>query len=103
MAEEMVANMLDLTRMYLRGTVRDSTPYVREMRKAETWEIHLADCVDLAREQASDSIHYSVFSPPFASLYTYSPSERDMGNSKTHEEFWKHYKFLISESFRVMM
>ena len=103
MAEEMMANMQELTRMHLRGTVRESTPYVREMKKADAWEMHLADCVELAREMPSDSAHYSVFSPPFASLYTYSPSERDMGNSRTHDEFWKHYRFLIAESFRVMM
>ena len=103
MADEMVANMMELTRMHLRGTVRDSTPYIREMKKSDTWEVHLADCVDLAREQPTNSVHYSVFSPPFASLYTYSPSERDMGNSRTHSEFWSHYKFLIAESFRVLM
>jgi DNA modification methylase len=103
MAEEMVANMQELTRMHLRGTVRDTTPYVRDMRKTPNWELHLADCVELANEMPSNSAHFSVFSPPFASLYTYSPSERDMGNSRTHDEFWKHYRFLINESFRVMM
>lgn len=103
MAEEMVANMGDLTRMHLRGTVRQSTPYVRDYRGGNGWGMHLADCVELAREMPDDSAHFSVFSPPFASLYTYSPSERDMGNSRTHDEFWEHYRFLIAESFRVMM
>lgn len=103
MAEEMVESMQDLTRMNLRGTVRQLTEYVRDTRKTDTWEMHLSDCVDLAREMPTNSSHYSVFSPPFASLYTYSPSERDMGNSRTHDEFWEHYKFLIVESARIMM
>ena len=64
--------------------------------------MHLADCVDLAKEIPLTVIHYSVYSPPFASLYTYSNSERDMGNAKDHDEFWPHYKFLIKEQFRVL-
>ena len=103
MAEEMVANMQDLTRMHLRGTVREQSVYERKVTSSEHWKMHLADCVDLAQELPANSIHYSVFSPPFASLYTYSASDRDMGNSRTHDEFWEHYRFLIRESFRVMM
>lgn len=103
MAEEMVANMLDMTRMNLRGTVRSESSYNREVTQKENWTVHLADCVELAQEIPSDSIHYSVYSPPFDSLYTYSNSDRDMGNSRNSTEFWDHYKFLIAESFRVMM
>lgn len=103
MAEEMVANMQELTRMALRGTARHQSAYERDVRRSENWAIHLADCVELAEEMADESIHYSVFSPPFASLYTYSASERDMGNCRSHDEFWEHYNFLIRESFRVMM
>ena len=103
MAEQMVANMQDLTRMHLRGTEREQSTYDRLVEKSDNWEIHLADCVELAEELPSDSIHYSVFSPPFSSLYTYSNSDRDMGNARNHDEFWEHYKFLIKESYRVMM
>jgi hypothetical protein len=45
----------------------------------------------------------SVFSPPFASLYTYSNSDRDMGNSKTDEEFAEHFRYLVDELYRVLM
>lgn len=68
----------------------------------EKYAIYNADTVEVARELKSDSVGFSVFSPPFSSLYTYSNSDRDMGNSKTHEEFWEHYRFLIAEQFRVM-
>jgi DNA modification methylase len=103
MAEEMQQNMQDLTRMNLTGTVRSESTYEREVTKTEEWTMHLADCVDLARELPDNSVHFSVYSPPFASLYTYSNSERDMGNSKDHDEFWQHYKFLIKEQFRALM
>jgi hypothetical protein len=48
-----------------------------------------------------DSIDYSIFSPPFASLYTYSNSDRDMGNCKSYGEFYDHFQFLVSGLFRV--
>ena len=57
----------------------------------------------LAREVKSDSIHYSIFSPPFASLYTYSASPYDMGNCRTHAEFFQHFTFLVEELHRVTM
>jgi DNA modification methylase len=103
MAEEMQENMQDLTRMNLVGTVRSESTYEREVKTSENWTMHLADCVDLARELPDNSIHYSVYSPPFASLYTYSNSERDLGNSKDHDEFWRHYRFLIKEQYRALM
>ena len=103
MADEMVENMQDLTRMNLKGTVRTESSYERDVKKEENWTMHLADCVDLAREIPSDSMHYSIYSPPFQSLYTYSNSERDLGNSKDGDEFWAHYRFLIAEQFRALM
>lgn len=61
-----------------------------------------ADTVEVARALPADSIDYAVFSPPFASLYTYSNSPRDMGNVKSDEEFFAHYAFLITQQFRAM-
>ena len=66
------------------------------------WVAYHADTVEVARALPSDSVDFSVFSPPFASLYTYSNSVRDMGNVRTHDEFFEHYDFLIKEQFRVM-
>ena len=103
MAEEMLQNMQELTRMNLKGTVRSQGTYVRRVTESKEWTMHLADCVDLATELESDSIHYSIYSPPFQSLYTYSNSERDMGNSRNGDEFWEHYKFLIAQQYRAMM
>lgn len=61
-----------------------------------------ADTVEVARAMPDESVHFSVFSPPFESLYTYSNSDRDMGNSKDSGEFWQQYLYLIKEQFRVM-
>lgn len=60
------------------------------------------DTVDVARSMPNCSVDFSVFSPPFASLYTYSNSPRDMGNVRDAEEFRAHFRFLIREMFRVM-
>jgi DNA modification methylase len=60
------------------------------------------DCVEVLAGIPDASIGYSIFSPPFASLYTYSNSPRDMGNCKSDDEFFRHFKFLIKELRRVM-
>lgn len=69
----------------------------------DQWAMYHADAVDVYRGIPDDSVHYSVFSPPFASLYTYSASDRDMGNSRDDAEFWDHYRYLIAEQFRAHM
>jgi DNA modification methylase len=61
-----------------------------------------ADTIEVARALPDCSADLSVFSPPFASLYTYSNSPRDLGNVKDDAEFFEHYAFLIAEQFRVM-
>jgi hypothetical protein len=63
----------------------------------------MGDCVESIKQLDDNYIHYSIFSPPFASLYTYSNSDRDMGNSRTEQEFFDHFAFLASELHRVMM
>lgn len=67
------------------------------------WSLYNGDSVEVLKGIPSDSIHYSIFSPPFASLYTYSNSERDMGNCNNDEEFSLHFQFLIKELYRVLM
>lgn len=63
--------------------------------------LYHGDCVDVVRGLPDASVHYSVFSPPFASLYTYSASPRDMGNCASSEEFANHFRFLVPELYRV--
>lgn len=75
---------------------------VIDQKITDKYAIYNADTVEVARSLPDESVHFSVFSPPFASLYTYSNSDRDMGNVASHEEFWQHYRYLIKEQFRVM-
>ena len=67
------------------------------------FSLYNGDCVEVLKGIPDNSIHYSIFSPPFASLYTYSNSDRDMGNCKSDEEFQEHFKYLVNELYRVMM
>ena len=69
----------------------------------ERYALYQGDCVEVMRGLPDNSIHYSIFSPPFASLYTYSNSDRDMGNSKDGDEFQEHFGYLIQELYRVIM
>lgn len=84
-------------------TSRDASEYMEATRKGDGWTMMLGDCIERIKEIESESVGLSVFSPPFASLYTYSNSDRDMGNSKTDEEFAEHFRFLVDELYRVTM
>lgn len=69
----------------------------------EKYSLYNGDSCEIIKEIPSNSIHYSIFSPPFADLYVYSNSERDMGNCKTKSEFYEHFKYLIKDLYRVLM
>ena len=68
----------------------------------ENYTLINGDCVESLKGLPAQSIDYSIFSPPFASLYTYSNSPRDMGNCTSDEEFFEHFGYLIDELLRVM-
>jgi DNA modification methylase len=59
--------------------------------------------MDVMRDLPDGSIHLSIYSPPFAGLYQYSSSERDLSNSRDYEEFFKHYKFVVEELYRLTL
>ena len=68
----------------------------------ENFALYHGDCVEVLKGLPASSVHYSIFSPPFASLYTYSNSPRDMGNCRSNEEFFEHFGYLVDELARVM-
>ena len=68
----------------------------------DNYALYHGDCIEVLRGLPDHSVHYSIFSPPFASLYTYSNSPRDMGNCRTNEEFFEHFCYLIDELARVI-
>lgn len=74
-----------------------------EITKAsgKDWTLYHGDCVRVARQIPADSIDFTVFSPPFADLFTYSDDLQDMGNCQDVDQFVKHFEFLIAEIARV--
>jgi DNA modification methylase len=77
-------------------------PCIEQVTADRYTAIH-GDCVEALRDLPDQCVGYSIFSPPFASLYTYSNSPRDMGNCRTDAEFFAHFDYLIAELRRVMM
>lgn len=70
--------------------------------KSDFCNIKMGDCVQLIREVPDESVGFSIFSPPFAELYTYSDKLEDMGNSKDYKEFFTAFNFLVKELYRVI-
>ena len=67
------------------------------------YAVYNGDSCEVLKAIPDNSIHYTIFSPPFASLYTYSNSDRDMGNSKGDDEFYNHFIYLAKELYRITM
>jgi hypothetical protein len=77
--------------------------YVTDDAHGENWHLLLGDSCERLIEVETDSVGLSVYSPPFASLFTYSPSVRDLGNASSRGEFLEHYGYIIRELLRVTM
>lgn len=77
--------------------------YMTAEESGDGWDLWLGDSCERMAEIDDDTIGLSVYSPPFASLFTYSPSPRDLGNSVDRDEFFAHYGFIIRENLRITM
>lgn len=105
--ERMMDEMVQATRAAKQAAVSVSTGQACELdRPAETatgpgWKLHLGDAVEVVRGLPDNQVDFSIFSPPFANLYTYSDSTKDMGNSRNYEEFIEHYGYLLPHLLRV--
>jgi DNA modification methylase len=75
--------------------------YTEDDAAGEGWRLMLGDSCERMADLPDSSVDLSVYSPPFASLYTYSPTPRDLGNSASRAEFLEHYSFIIAENLRV--
>ena len=76
---------------------------ILEQRIEEFYSMYHGDSCEVVKGIPDNSIHYTIFSPPFSSLYTYSNSDRDMGNSKSDDEFYEHFRYLVKELYRITM
>jgi DNA modification methylase/superfamily II DNA or RNA helicase len=76
-------------------------PYSTNTIKNDHYTLMLGDSCERLAEVADNSVDLSVFSPPFQSVFTYSPTERDLGNSRTSDEFYQHFQYIIDHLLRV--
>jgi DNA modification methylase len=67
----------------------------------DNYAIYQSDCMEVMRDMPKESIDFSVYSPPFAGLYHYSSSDRDLSNCDSTEDFFKHYNFVVEEIERI--
>jgi hypothetical protein len=101
--EIMQNEMSEAINANLSGHLMTSNSYDIEAESNEWYSIKRGDSVQLIKDLPDESIGLSVFSPPFAELYTYSSHVEDMGNSKDYNEFLTQFGFLIKELYRVLM
>jgi DNA modification methylase len=102
MSEQIIEHMRDEMNREIHGVTKDTDDYREDVYRSERCTIYLGDCVEKVNALPDASVHYSIFSPPFASLYTYSNSPRDMGNCRDYGTFADHFGFLVTELFRVL-
>lgn len=77
-------------------------PYITDIAHGDAWTAMLGDSCERLAEIPDNSVDLSIYSPPFASLFTYSPSDRDLGNCRDKNEFQDHYRFIVEELLRVL-
>ena len=76
---------------------------VLDQKLTDRYAIYNGDCIEVMAKLPKESIHLSIYSPPFGGLYHYSSSERDLSNCKDYKQFFDHYTFVVREKFRVTM
>jgi hypothetical protein len=86
----------------LNNNILSSAVYDTETVENENYLIKRGDCVQLIKDVQSESVGFSIFSPPFAELYTYSSHIEDMGNSSDYKQFLTQFGFLVNELYRVL-
>jgi hypothetical protein len=97
MLEKMVVYMNEASKSQVIKTGR-----VIQKERGKNWISYLGDSIEVCRQKIpNETIDFSIFSPPFAMLYVYSANNQDIGNSRSHEEFFRHFKFLITELYRI--
>jgi len=105
MAARLRERLIEQIRTYEEGELQmiepERTPYQEQIIQEDGWTAMLGDSCERLKELDAESIDLSVYSPPFADLYTYTDSERDLGNSRNWDEFFLHYTYIIREVLRL--
>lgn len=74
---------------------------VTEQSSGKMWAAYNGDCCEVMGSLPDESIHLSLYSPPFCGLYNYSSSERDLSNCRGYDEFFEHYDYVVRELHRL--
>ena len=98
----MQASMTEATNRNIKNILSLKKMETTKQYTSDVCDIRLGDCVQLIQTIPDESVGFSIFSPPFAELYTYSDKLEDMGNSKDYNEFFAAFKYLVKELYRVM-
>lgn len=104
-AQRLKIKMIELLKDYEEAEMKSQEvkkdDYREETIEGFSWKAMLGDSASRIKEIADDSVDLSIYSPPFADLFVYSNSERDLGNCRGWDEFFKHYEFIVREVLRV--
>lgn len=76
---------------------------IKEQEIAERFALYHGDCVEVMAALPDESVHLSVYSPPFGGLYHYSSSDRDLSNCRDYDEFFEHYGYVVEEIERLTL
>ncbi len=101
MTDELIRHAVIYEKEELMGVTSQDWKYETDDRKSDQWRMLLGDSVERIAELAENSVDLSVFSPPFISLYTYTPTERDMGNSRNSDQFFEQFNYIIDGLLRI--
>jgi DNA modification methylase len=101
MRDGMVAAVRETQLENLYGHRKLRRPPAVTKHEGQDWTLYHGDCVESVKGIESESVGFTIFSPPFANLYIYSDSIADMGNCASESEFFQHFRYLLPELYRV--
>lgn len=101
MSEEVIKHVKKIEEDEIHGQKHQQIEYSENLIKSKNYILYNGDSCEVLKKIGPESIDMSVYSPPFASLYTYSNSNRDLGNCQTQDEFIQHYEYIVKEIIRV--
>jgi DNA modification methylase len=76
---------------------------VIEQKITDDYALYNGDCIEVMQDLPDESIHFSIYSPPFGGLYHYSSNDRDLSNCKDYDDFFNHYEYVVKEKTRITM
>lgn len=104
--KEMLEGMISATQEINKREIHDhlvkKDEYKTDKKTGDKYTLYLGDNVEMIKNIETESVGFTIFSPPFSSLFTYSNSIRDMGNCKGDDQFYSHFGFLAPELYRVL-